>query len=181
MRLRPGTPARLLAPAALALALAGCFQGATTRAPPGAQEAGPDPVRNQIVFTALQMVGVPYRYGGEDPSGFDCSGLVQYAYGNAGLSVPRTSRQQFAASRAVPLEEARPGDLLFFRSQDWSHVGIYLGEGRFVHAPATGRTVSIASFDSAWYRRNFVRAGRMPALADGAFSVAGECEAARVC
>jgi cell wall-associated NlpC family hydrolase len=160
--------ARALPAAALALALGGCFQPATVPEPgpmpPGATRAEPDPVRNQIVFTALQMVGVPYRYGGATPTGFDCSGLVQYAYRNAGLSVPRTSREQLGASRPVPLAEARPGDLLFFRSKDWSHVGIYVGEGRFVHAPSTGKTVSVASFADAWYRRNFVRAGRMSSL-----------------
>ena len=157
--------------AGLGLALAGCFQGATVPetpaagvvlAPPAGPDAAPDPVRSRIVFTALQMVGVPYRFGGESPEGFDCSGLVQYAYRNAGVSVPRTSRDQLAASTAVALADAVAGDLLFFRSRDFSHVGIYLGEGRFVHAPATGRSVAIASFGDAYYRRNFVRAGRIP-------------------
>jgi cell wall-associated NlpC family hydrolase len=164
MRPRVRIVARLLA-AATALALSGCFQAGTApEASPGATRAEPDPVRNQIVFTALQMVGVPYRYGGSTPQGFDCSGLVQYAYGHAGVSVPRTARAQLEASRPVPLADARPGDLLFFRSEDWSHVGIYLGEGRFVHAPSTGRNVSVANFSDAWYRRNFVRAGQMPPL-----------------
>lgn len=160
--------------AVLALGLTGCFGGGPeVREPPtGAVElprsppdaAAPDPVRSRIVFTALQMVGVPYRYGGSTPDGFDCSGLVQYAYRAAGLSVPRTSRDQLGASRPVEMTEARAGDLLFFRSKDWSHVGIYLGDGRFVHAPSTGRTVEIASTDNSWYRANFVRAGRMGAL-----------------
>jgi cell wall-associated NlpC family hydrolase len=167
MQQRFGMAARAFAAAWLSLALAGCFQGATLPEAgdaPARDAAAPDPVRSRIVFTALQMVGVPYRYGGSTPDGFDCSGLVQYAYRNAGLSVPRTSRDQLNASAPVPLERASPGDLLFFQSEDFSHVGIYLGEGRFVHAPATGRTVSIASFNDAYYRRNFVRAGRMPAL-----------------
>lgn len=157
MPTRPGIAVRLLTLALLAATLAGCFQGETgTRAPSPA-----DPVRNQIVFTALQMVGVPYRYGGQSPAGFDCSGLVQYAYRNAGLSVPRTAREQLAASRPVAIADMQPGDLLFFRSKDWSHVGIWVGEGRFVHAPATGRTVSLAEFSDPWYQRNFVRAGRV--------------------
>lgn len=154
--------------AALSLALAGCFQGAMQPdAPPAAVSAGeaPDPVRSQIIFTALQMVGVPYRYGGETPAGFDCSGLVQFAYRSAGVPVPRTSRDQLRASSPVPLAEAAAGDLVFFRSKDYSHVGIYLGEGRFIHAPATGRTVSIGSFNESYYRRNFVRAGRIAAPA----------------
>ena len=158
--------------AGLGLALAGCFQGATSPepqagteavvpTPPGPQQATLDPVRARIVFTALQMVGVPYRFGGESPAGFDCSGLVQYAYRSAGVSMPRTSRDQLQASTPVALADASAGDLLFFQSKDYSHVGIYLGQGRFVHAPATGRTVSIASFNDAYYRRNFVRAGRV--------------------
>ena len=151
--------------AGLSLALAGCFQGGTAPEPPaGTGVTAPDPVRSKIVFTALQMVGVPYRYGGESPEGFDCSGLVQYAYRSAGVSLPRTARDQLHASTPVALADAREGDLLFFRSKDYSHVGIYLGQGRFVHAPSTGRTVSIANFGDAYYRRNFVRAGRIPAV-----------------
>ena len=155
----------------LSLALAGCFQGATAPEPDAAvfashagDQAAQDPVRSRIVFTALQMVGAPYRYGGESPAGFDCSGLVQYAYRSAGVAVPRTSRDQLHASAPVALADASAGDLLFFRSKDSSHVGIYLGQGRFVHAPSTGGKVSIASFSNAYYRRNFVRAGRIPAV-----------------
>ncbi len=157
--------------AGLSLALTACFQGAAVPEPPTGAEVtapgatAPDPVRSKIVFTALQMVGVPYRYGGEAPDGFDCSGLVQYAYRSAGVSVPRTARAQLDATTPVALAKAREGDLIFFRSKDYSHVGIYLGQGRFVHAPSTGNTVSIASFGDAWYRRNFVRAGRIPEVA----------------
>ncbi len=166
----------------LSLAAGGCFQGATLpdtippAAPPApaAAATAPDPVRSQIIFTALQMVGVPYRYGGESPEGFDCSGLVQYAYRSAGISVPRTSRDQLQASAPVALAKAAAGDLVFFQSKDYSHVGIYLGQGRFIHAPSTGRTVSIASFNEPYYRRNFVRAGKLPAAA----SVAAACDQA---
>jgi murein DD-endopeptidase len=174
MASQAATAIRALALGALALALAACAGGGTREAPDagpvvvappgGSASTAPDPVRSRIVFTALQMVGVPYRYGGSTPAGFDCSGLVQYAYRAAGLSVPRTSRDQLGASRPVEMTEAQAGDLLFFRSKDWSHVGIYLGDGRFVHAPSTGRTVSIASVGDAWYRENFVRAGRISAL-----------------
>jgi cell wall-associated NlpC family hydrolase len=156
-----------LAAALIALPLAGCFHAGGLPERSGAQAvdtATADPVRSRIVFTALQMVGVPYRYGGEAPDGFDCSGLVQYAYRHAGLSVPRTSREQLKASRPVALDEAHPGDLLFFRSRDYSHVGIYVGEGRFVHAPATNRTVSIGSLAESYYRSHFVRAGRLTPL-----------------
>jgi cell wall-associated NlpC family hydrolase len=165
---------RVLA-AVMALALGGCFQGATAPgagAPAMVGETGaPDPLRSQIVFTALQMVGVPYVYGGATPRGFDCSGLVQYAYRAAGISVPRTSREQYGASAPVDMDTARAGDLVFFRSKDYSHVGIYLGDGRFVHAPNTGRTVSISRLDEPYYRRNLVRVGVMP----GVVSVAAAC------
>jgi len=142
-------------------------------APPVKTGPAPDPVRSHIVFTALQMVGAPYRYGGSTPAGFDCSGLVQYAYRSAGLRVPRTSREQLTATAPVPLAEAAPGDLLFFQGKDSSHVGIYLGEGRFVHAPFTGRNVEIGRLDDGYYRSNFVRAGRVPAVTQ----LAAGCEA----
>lgn len=155
---------------AVSATLGGCFQSASL--PPEAEvpvaipDAGliADPVRSRIVFTALQMIGIPYRYGGETPQGFDCSGLVQYAYRNAGLSVPRTAREQFEASEPVTMSAVQPGDLLFFASSDNSHVGIYVGENRFVHAPATGRTVTISSLGSSYYQRNFLRAGRFAAV-----------------
>ncbi len=121
-----------------------------------------DPVRAQAVFTALQMVGVPYRWGGATPTGFDCSGLVQYAYSNAGLRLPRTAAAQMDASTPVTLENAEAGDLLFFRDGSrTSHVAIYLGDGRFIHAPSTGREVSLDSFGNAYWRMRFARAGRV--------------------
>lgn len=121
-----------------------------------------DPVRSQVVFTAMQMVGVPYRWGGSTPQGFDCSGLVQYAYSNAGLRLPRTASDQMDASAPVPLENAQAGDLLFFRDGGrTSHVAIYLGDGRFVHAPSTGNQVSLDSFGNAYWRMRFARAGRV--------------------
>lgn len=154
----------------LAATLGGCFQGATlppaAEAPVAIPDAGliADPVRSRIVFTALQMIGIPYRYGGTTPQGFDCSGLVQYAYRNAGVSVPRTAREQFEASEPVDMRAVQPGDLVFFESRNYSHVGIYVGENRFVHAPATGRTVVISSLGSSYYQRNFLRAGRFSAV-----------------
>lgn len=110
------------------------------------------------------MLGVPYIYGGESPQGFDCSGLVQFAYRSAGINVPRTAREQLKASRKIDVDEAAAGDLLFFKSPQNSHVGIYLGDGRFVHAPASSRNVSIGSLDDPYYKSHFVRAGRLPAL-----------------
>jgi cell wall-associated NlpC family hydrolase len=163
-------------PAALAvlgvLALAGCA------GTPERPETGPerdaqahedasrigDPRRRRIVETALGMVGVPYLYGGESPQGFDCSGLVQYSYRSAGISVPRTAREQLRMSTAVALSDLLVGDLLFFESPQNAHVGIYLGDGRFVHAPSSGRKVSIGSLEEPYYKSHFVRAGRLRAL-----------------
>lgn len=122
-----------------------------------------DPVRARIVFTAVQMVGVPYEWGGSSPAGFDCSGLVQYVYSNAGLHLPRTAAAQMDASAPLTLENAQAGDLLFFRDGNrTSHVAIYLGQGRFVHAPSTGQQVSLDSFGNAYWRMRFARAGRVP-------------------
>lgn len=117
----------------------------------------------QAAATARRMVGRPYRWGGAGPEVFDCSGLVHYAYQRAGARVPRTSAEQFRVARPLALEHVRPGDLVFFRlAQKVSHVGIYLGDGRFVHAPSTGKTVRIDQLDSPYYARHFVRAGRFP-------------------
>lgn len=116
----------------------------------------------EAAANALRMIGTPYRWGGESPGGFDCSGLVYYSYGKAGATVPRTTSQLLHASRPVSLQHARTGDLLFFSSAGKpSHVGIYLEDGRFVHAPSSGKRVEIASLQSSWYQRNFVRAGRI--------------------
>lgn len=122
----------------------------------------PDPLRTQVVFTAMQMVGVPYIWGGSTPAGFDCSGLVQYAYSNVGLHLPRTAAEQFAASTPLTLENAVAGDLLFFSDRSrTSHVAIYLGEGRFVHAPNGGSRVSLDDFSTPYWRAHFSGAGRI--------------------
>jgi murein DD-endopeptidase len=111
---------------------------------------------------ALQMVGAPYRYGGSTPRGFDCSGLVHYSYARAGVTVPRTTRQQRKYSRPVARRNIRRGDLLFFNQSGKrsSHVGLYIGNNQFVHAPSTGKTVYVASLTSRYWRRYFIGARR---------------------
>jgi len=115
----------------------------------------------QAAIIAVRQVGVPYRYGGSNTQGFDCSGLVQYAYANAGKRIPRTTAAQWRQLTPVSDNNIRVGDVLFFRiGGRISHVGMYLGNRRFVHAPSTGRDVTTASLDSDYYRRAFVRAAR---------------------
>lgn len=149
---------------ATVLLAAGC---AGTPAMPEPMAAEPAPAtrdaRGPIARLALSMVGVRYRYGGADPTaGFDCSGLVYYTYTSNGHAVPRTSREQFNVARGIPLAQAAEGDLVFFRDQErLSHVGIYLGDGRFVHAPSSGGTVSVASIDAPYYQRHLIAVGRL--------------------
>ena len=116
-----------------------------------------------IARLAHSLVGTPYRYGGDHPAqGFDCSGLVFFTHRQVNLRIPRTSRDQYRAARPVTLQQARPGDLVFFKDQSkLSHVGIYLGDQRFVHAPASGRHVAVARLDAPYYREHLVGLGRL--------------------
>lgn len=116
---------------------------------------------NDVAGVAKAMLGVPYKYGGATPSGFDCSGLAYYAYRRAGLAIPRDSSAQLRAARRVDLARAHAGDLLFFDTE-WNrnHVGIYLGGRRFVHAPSKGKRVSIESLDDGYFLRRLIRVGR---------------------
>lgn len=120
------------------------------------------PASPSVISTARKMVGAPYRYGGSSPSGFDCSGLVSYAYRSAGIRVPRTSSEQFRQSDRVSFQNLQPGDLLFFRLSPpkVSHVAIYDRDGRFIHAPSSGQRVSYASLDNPYWRTHLVGAGR---------------------
>jgi cell wall-associated NlpC family hydrolase len=121
-----------------------------------------DDSRTRVVRTAYDMLGTPYRYGGESPRGFDCSGLVQFAYAQAGIAVPRSTRQQYAIAWPLPPEHLQPGDLLFFRlnSRGVSHVGIYVGDGKFIHAPSTGKRVDLANVKDGYWSRRLVSGGR---------------------
>jgi cell wall-associated NlpC family hydrolase len=161
--------ATLPALAAIAAAMAGCAGAPTAPADRVAgtvtvePRSADDAVGSAIADVAMGMVGTRYLYGGTDPvQGFDCSGLVHYAYGQAGYRVPRTSRELFRAARKISVGEADPGDLMFFQDQTkLSHVGIYLGDGLFVHAPATGQNVAVGSLDSHYYREHLVAVGRL--------------------
>jgi len=133
-----------------ALALAGCASAPSS--PPSGPGARPG---DRAAAQALKLVGVPYRYGGASPSrGFDCSGLVQYSYRHAGVSLPHNTEKQRRLARAVRRAELRRGDLIFFdqEGKKSSHVGIYLGDGTFVHAPSSGKKVRRDRLDSAYWR-----------------------------
>jgi murein DD-endopeptidase len=120
----------------------------------------------EIASMARAQIGVPYRYGGDEPrGGFDCSGLVAYVHSQEGIVVPRTAALQYAAASKVDEDELRPGDLVFFRTtpgrREVTHVGVYTGQRRFVHAPQTGRDVTETSLDDPYYRDTFVGSGRL--------------------
>ena len=141
-----------------ALFLAGC--SLVPRRGPEVPPAGhPADIVSQI---AQSMVGVPYRYGGASPQGFDCSGLVYYAHVKAGVPVPRTAADQRRQSKRVPERKLRPGDLLFFDTS-WraGHVGIYVGNGEFVHAPSSGKRVTRESLEEGYFARRLKEAGRL--------------------
>jgi cell wall-associated NlpC family hydrolase len=97
----------------------------------------------KVVRIARRYLGVPYRYGGMSPSGFDCSGLVSYAYAKLGVALPHNAAAQYSLGRPVQIEQLQPGDLVFFSGL--GHVGLAVGGGRYIHAPQSGERVEIAS------------------------------------
>lgn len=114
--------------------------------------------RRGIVYTADRYRGVRYRYGGATPRGFDCSGLVMFVYRKNGINLPRTAVSQYRNGRRVPRSGLKPGDLVFFqtsRRSRISHVGIYAGRNRFIHAPRPGKRVSYASLGNSYWRRRY--------------------------
>ena len=117
------------------------------------QEAAAEQLRESILETALELQGVPYRRGGSTPAGFDCSGFVTYVLGQHGISLPRSSADMFRATERISMNELEPGDLVFFQGYQAgpSHVGIYVGDNAFIHAPSSGRTVSFDQVDDPSY------------------------------
>jgi cell wall-associated NlpC family hydrolase len=158
----------ILAIVALAL-LSGCAairvgDPAAVRAP--TVRGAHDPALAQDVAShALRFLGVPYRYGGDTPdTGFDCSGLVWRVYHQvAGISLPRQTRAMSEVGGAVPREALQPGDLVFFNTlrRPYSHVGIYLGGQRFIHAPAQGGVVETVGMRERYWRERFDGARRV--------------------
>jgi cell wall-associated NlpC family hydrolase len=113
--------------------------------------------------TALSLRGAPYRIGGGDPSGFDCSGLVQYVYQQHGVPMPREVRQQFRVGKSVDRDQLEPGDLVFFSTvaPGASHVGIIIGGDQFVHAPSERGVVRVETLSSQYWASRFVGAKRV--------------------
>lgn len=168
MLLRTDTFKLVTVPVLLAtVMLGGCAGNTAVQAPqpPAARVEAQQHLSlgDAIAELAMGMVGTRYHYGGASPEdGFDCSGLVFYAYSQAGLKVPRTSQEQFRAARKIALAQANAGDVIFFQDQTkLSHIGIYVGDGLFVHAPSTGQRVAIANLESPYFHRHLVAVGRL--------------------
>jgi cell wall-associated NlpC family hydrolase len=135
------------------------FDSATTAGsyPDGASAAPPSRFGG-VVGIAMQYLGVPYRWGGASPSGFDCSGFTMYVYAQVGISLPHYTGSQWGMGSPVSRDQLQPGDLVFFNGL--GHVGIYVGGGNFIHAPHTGDVVKISSM-SGWYASTFMGGRRL--------------------
>lgn len=147
----------------VAALLCACSARAPSRAPIAAPRIDANP--NDILFRAISLVGTPYRYGGNTPeSGFDCSGLIGYVFHDiAGARLPRSAADiDRLAAPAISRADLTPGDLVFFRDGGRvSHIGIYVGEGRFVHAPSRGGTVRLDALDGDYWRQHYAGAKRV--------------------
>ena len=115
--------------------------------------------RRLVVRTALEQRGIPYVWGGASRNGFDCSGLVRFAYATVGFRLPHSSYALASVGRRVSRWALRPADLIFFDSD--GHVGIYIGGGRFVHAPHPGAAVRVGRLSQSWYAQTYVGARRL--------------------
>ncbi len=154
---------RYLVAAGLAVTamLAGC--ASSPQLPEQTTIRASDEAASKAIVYAREMLGKPYKYGGDTPAGFDCSGLVKYSYGRAGISMPRDTQSQHRMSVLVSTHGLREGDLLFFdqEGKKKSHVGIYIGNGRFIHAPSSGGKVRIDSMNAEFWKKHFVEARRV--------------------
>ncbi|MCE5284249.1 MAG: C40 family peptidase [Pelosinus sp.] len=116
----------------------------------------------KIVDTAQKYMGVPYVWGAETPSGWDCSGFTRYVMNENGISLPRTAAEQFAVGTPVDRNNLQPGDLVFFTTYKpgASHVGFYMGGGKFIHASSVAKQVTISSLDEQYYTDHYIGARR---------------------
>ncbi len=117
----------------------------------------------ELMLHSMGLIGTPYRWGGSSTAtGFDCSGMIQFVYKNAlDVSLPRTARDMAAASRKIPDNQLKAGDLVFFNtggSSQYSHVGLYIGNGEFIHAPSSGKTIKTEKLSSPYYAKHYLGA-----------------------
>ncbi|MDR6715078.1 cell wall-associated NlpC family hydrolase [Pseudomonas hunanensis] len=159
------------------LSLVALLAACSSRAPAPAPVAKPQvtfnqqvtysPVASDVLFRAIGLVGTPYRWGGNTPdAGFDCSGLIGYVYRDAaGIGLPRTTREMIGMRAPnVDMDALQSGDLVFFATNGGSqvsHAGIYVGEGRFVHAPSTGGTVRLDYLSNSYWAKAYLQAKRI--------------------
>ncbi|HET8761727.1 MAG TPA: C40 family peptidase [Nitrospiria bacterium] len=169
---------RLLAIALVGLLLAACSGTPLPREAKGrpgldldalrADSARPiSETRQRVIATAAQLVGTPYKFGGTTPKGFDCTGYLMYVFRKAAnVALPRTSMEQIQAGDPIPPSQLQPADLVYFRIDRKKdlHLGLYLGEGRFIHAPSSGGAVNIQRLDMEYWRTRFLGARRVLSL-----------------
>lgn len=119
----------------------------------------------EVLMSALSLIGIQYKYGGGSPeTGFDCSGFVRYVFQQAAnLSLPHSTRALSQLGRVIPIGQLEPGDLVFFDTlkSTFSHVGIYLGGSRFIHAPSAGGSINVVNMDDAYWAKRFNGARRL--------------------
>jgi peptidoglycan DL-endopeptidase CwlO len=125
-----------------------------------AEESAPKPAgRPAVVAIALRYLGTPYRWAGSSPGGFDCSGFVMYVYGRIGIGLPHSGSMLWGVGRPVARNDLQPGDIVFFNGL--SHVGLYMGRGRFVHSPHAGDVVKVSRLSESWYGTTYDGARRL--------------------
>lgn len=121
----------------------------------------------EILMNALSLTGVKYAYGGKSPeTGFDCSGFVRYVFQQAAnLTLPHGARAISQLGQTIPVEQLQPGDLVFFNTlhRAFSHVGIYMGDGKFIHAPSSGGGIHVVNMNDSYWAKRFNGARRLPA------------------
>ena len=160
--------------ASLALALTSPARASETAAKPRAETRLPSPgdeAMGDIILQAMSLMGIAYRFGGNNPSqGFDCSGFVRYIFSkSAGINLPRTAGEQAQHGRPVSRDDLQPGDIVFFNTRGFafSHNGLYIGNGKFIHAPRTGKNIEIASINASYWSGRFNGARRVSRSAGG--------------
>jgi cell wall-associated NlpC family hydrolase len=131
--------------------------------PAGSASTVPAPVDTSVADTALTFRGVPYRNGGSDPSGFDCSGFTQYVFAQHGIALPRAVEEQFEVGKKIKPRDLESGDLVFFQtvSHGPSHVGIIVGDDQFVHAPSSKGVVRVERLSTEYWSKRFLSARRV--------------------